>query len=334
MTRTLQLMILTVVSQFAIACRDSSSPPGAPQGPVAAATAGATARAPRIPVTPTEFHARNKMDWVGVAHNRAMDRLREEVRRSRPKDVCKVIERLGVDDDVNAHALGRLSRAEVSAIGKSVSDQIGCRGPRGGFRHAATTPGVAFGFSYAAYSSQTGELQLSGEAWALVDRVMAAGGSNAGEVASELAAITSEAQALSADEASIVEAMASVSLSSFEYWEQNAEPMFDAMASAYEPCFEAGGGDSCYYAMSRRGWAAPSAGLFRLAANMTGQSVCIIDTGTIWSGDKYGAGVGLAIGLRYGGVVGAIVGVFAGAAVGSGGAAAYEFGRWLHCAYK
>ena len=59
-----------------------------------------------------------------------------------------------------------------------------------------------------------------------------------------------------------------------------------------------------------------------------------IDTGTIWSGDKYGAGVGLAIGLRYGGVQGAIIGLFAGAAIGSGGAAAYEFGLWLHCAFK
>jgi hypothetical protein len=319
-------------------CQGVPGPTDAPSLMPAANDLG-TARVPVVKrVTAVEFHGTNRMDWVGRLHNRVMDELRAEVRRSRPKDACRTLERLVVDGALSARADGQPAIADERRIRKLAFAAVGC-GRRDGdagrasMRDRRPQPPIAFAGNS---PGETEDLVLSGDAWALIDQVQAAGGSasSAGDLASELAAISAQAQALTADEAAVVDAMASVSLSSYEYWSENGEAMANAMADAYGACIERGGGDSCYYASA---WGSRERGQstqVRLAANGAGPVACTVDVGTIWQGDKWGAGVGLAIGLRSGTVHGAIIGIFGGAAAGSGGASLYEFGRYLHCAFK
>ncbi|MDA1081901.1 MAG: hypothetical protein O2973_09545 [Gemmatimonadetes bacterium] len=287
-------------------------------------------------MTAAEFHARNRMDWVGVTHNEAMDEIRAVVRRSKPKDMCNVIERIAVDATGRGGEKTQLSPAERRAIGKSAIDRVGCRGRGGRTRNASDNARIRPSSSPVMNASRSsGDYELSADAWLFVDRITDAGESagSAGDLATELAAITAEAQSLSPDDQSVIEAMASVSLSSFEYWEDNSEAMAAEMADAYGSCVGGGGGESCYYASSNPQVQYSLPAPFRLAANTATASACEINKGLIWRGDKWGASVGLSIGLLSRTVQGAIGGMFAGAAVGSGGAATYEFGRYLSCVF-
>lgn len=334
MTQSSRLLVAIAASQMLAACQGAPAPTASPSAAPAvhSRTGGVAARRP---VTPSEFHARNSMDWVGAAHNRLMDDLRAEIRRSRPKDLCRVIEQLVVDGALDPRAGARLSSDQRRRARKDALDQVGCRrnaGARSTSGFLRATPGLSLAGNA---SGMTQEFTLSGDAWALVDQVTAAGESAAtpGDLATELSAITSQAQGLTADEASVVEAMASVSLSSFEYWSQNGQAMAEEMATAYGDCVATGGGDSCYLAMSHSRVMQPSPATIRLATYTPKRAMCTIDVGTIWRGDKWGAGAGLAIGLRTG-VQGAIIGIFAGAAGGSGLASLYELGKFIYCAYK
>jgi hypothetical protein len=332
MPRTIGVVyaFLTVVLS---ACSEGSPPSKPVTAPMPTEAAGAkdgvapTAAGRRV--TPAQFHASNKHTWVGVAHNRAMDELRAEVRSFRPKDLCRVIERIAVDSRITGSAG---AAAELRQARKAAFDQVGCRGNRSDTRRSAASDLDAL---HAASLMAAEDFELSAQGWALVDQVMAAGAgaATAADLATELAGITSAAAALPADEASVVEAAASVSLSSFEYWTQNAQAMADEMAAAYGTCVEGGGGDGCFYVTGRSIWRAAPAPPVQLAS-YAAEAPCFIDTDFIWSGDKWGAGVGLAIGLMTKSVQGAIIGLVGGAIAGSGGAAVWQYGKYLRCAFK
>ena len=336
------LVALAVVSHFLVACQDSSPAASASNLPTApdAVPGGAPAvrsSRPLVRVSPVEFHARNQMDWVGVLHNAAMDQLRTEVRQSKPKDLCKAIERISAEAADAVGAKSHLPTADRRKIGKSAFDKVGCRGKGAPGRNASADHFAAeYSLRAANVSQVSSGYVMSSDAWAFVDQITAAGESagSAGELASELSSITADAQGLSADDQSVIEAMASVSLSSYEYWEQNAVVMAGEMADAYGSCIGSGGGESCYYASSWRQTPLASPAPFLLASNTVRARACEIDARLIWTGDKWGAGAGLAAGLATRTVQGAIIGLLGGAAAGSAGAATYELGRFVWCAYR
>jgi hypothetical protein len=337
--RFLHLLATTsilIASLLLSACNDS------PPGPVAARAVSGIEN-PRMTerqkprVTPAEFHARNRMDWVGVAHNKAMDELRAEVRRTKPGDVCKVIARVSVDLPLDSRLEAIGSRAATRKIRKDAFDKVGCRGKRAGSADIAgqvsdlLNPAAALNVSLGSE-----DFELSGAAWGFVDQVMAAGdgAATAGDLASELSAILGAAQGLTSDELTVLDALASVSLSSFEYWEQNTAAVFSDLQNIYGQCHANGGGESCYYATSRGVPLSPGLPLFRLASVSSAAPTCPMGVKAIWTGDKWGAGVGLTIGLLTRTVQGAIVGLVGGAAAGSAGGAILEFIRWQNCVWS
>jgi hypothetical protein len=331
-------VLILATTQMLIACRDASPPPAVPTAP-AGAQAGAAkdAGSPKKRVTPAEFHAQNKMDWVGVAHNKAMDELRKDVQRSKPGDVCKVIARLSVDAVLDTRLEAGRSHTEARKIRKDAFDKVGCRGK--GTRSSDIADQVTDLLDPARALNVTlgsEDFELSGAAWGYVDQITAAGdGANtAGDLASELSAILSAAQGLTPDELTVLDALASVSLSSFEYWEQNTPAVFADFQNVYGQCHANGGGESCYYATSRGVPLRPGLPLFRLASASGAAPTCPMGVKAIWTGDKWGAGVGLTIGLLTRSVQGAIVGLVGGAAAGSAGGAILEFIRWQNCVWS
>ncbi len=291
----------------------------------------------RLPVTPAQYHAQNRMDFVGVAHNRAMDQIRAEVRKSRPRDLCKVIERLAVAADLGPAFKGSANN-ESHRVRKAAFDNIGCRG-RNGRGHLAAEQSLPLsgpGFALASYA-QGEDADFSPLGWELVWQVgyAADAASSSADLAGMLAAISASAQSLTADEAAAIDAVTSVSLSSFEYWEQNGAAAAQEIQTAYGSCLSGGGGDGCYYATSAPNFRA-SAPHFMLVSNRgTPASKCEYNWRFVGAGDVWGATTGLTIGLKYAKTwQGAVVGLFAGAVVGSGGANVIESVRFFNCLYS
>jgi hypothetical protein len=275
------------------------------------------------------------MDWVGRAHNAAMDDLRAVLKKAKPRNVCRAIETIAVGTVGGRREFSNLSVAVRRSVAQAAMQQVGCRGKPGGTMRTAAPLRSEPPTGFPRMVAQSSDYQISAEAQALVDQVVAAadGATTAAEVAGELAAITAQAQSLSVDDQNVVQAAASVSLSSFEYWSANAIAMADEMRAAYGDCVTGGSGESCAYETS---WGTPqtAAPSFMLASSRVRPQVCNINTGLIWSGDKWGVGVGLAIGLMTRSVQGAIAGLVAGAVGGSGGAAVFAYIGFLQCAYK
>jgi hypothetical protein len=314
------------------ACGDAAGPPSSPD--VVARSTVADANTPRRRITAAEFHARNRMDWAGVSHNKGMDRLRAEIRMLKPKDICKTIERLAESVELDASVMNRTSGAKRNEIRKAVLAEVGCRRPKTGSGNASYDAALSdAGWRLVNARGNEGGTRLSPEARLLVNRVMQANTTlrDPDDLATELSAITDEARTLGDEEASLVEAAASVSLSSLEYWTANASAMAREMADAYGPCLKRGGRSSCVTAAAILDAAPSSPVAFRLAMNR--QEVCEIHLKVIWDGDVWGAGVGLTLGAGAGGVVGGIVGLVAGAFFGSGAAATYELVEYVICAY-
>lgn len=320
------------------ACRDSA-PPDAVAAPIVASldqNVAPSAVRTKSRVTPAEFHARNKMDWVGIEHNRLMDELRSDIRLRRPRDLCKAVQRIGIDVAFDPKTEVGLSAPDARKLRRAAFEAVGCKGQRFGVQHtAARATDLPPGPFTAAAAIGEGDFEMSPDAWVLVDRISAAGGDSPDPttLASELAGIVADAQALSADEQTVIDAAASVALSSYEYWSQNADAMAQEMSNAYGDCVENGGGQSCFYAVADKAPMRLPRPTVQMASYSRGAVACEINRGFIWSGDKWGVGVGLATGLMTRSVQGVVVGIIAGAAAGSAGAATWEFGRYVWCAF-
>jgi hypothetical protein len=180
------------------------------------------------------------------------------------------------------------------------------------------------------------DFELTAAAWGFVNQIIAAGdgAATSGDLASELSDILASVQNVTPDELAVLDALASVSLSSFEYWEQNTAAIFSDFQNIYGECHANGGGESCYYATSRGMPLNPGLPVFRLASASTAAPTCSMGVKSIWTGDKWGAGVGLTVGLITRTVQGAIIGLVGGAAAGSAGGAILEFIRWQNCVWS
>lgn len=175
------------------------------------------------------FHARNHLDWVGRAHNKALDDFAAMVReKGAPKDLCTAIadfmsaaERLPGNGNKGTAASRRATSIAAIRASGMCNRQFATNGSNAWLAAAAE----ADGFSY--------------EANQLFDRIEAAGlaASTSSELASSLSAILTEADSFGEGvDRDGVYAVASVAQSSFEYWEVEALPLVETVNTEYGTC--------------------------------------------------------------------------------------------------
>ena len=343
MAKHFGITLMIVAVSVASACSDATPPRPEPvrfvQPPdhVAASrapTASVGRPTPPIRTTPAAFHASNRQNWVGTAHNLVLDKLRDEIRRNKPRDLCKVLERIVLDDATVPGTPPKHRGLESRRDRELGARAVGCgrgRSARSG-DHAGASALLPVAFA----APQSGA-DVSPAAWGLIAEIDGAfdGAATAGDLANSLAGISAAAQALGSEDASVVDAMASVALSSFEYWEQNAYAAAADFSNAYGECLARRDGENCFLAARGLRSGSTTLGAFQLASFAPrSRRVCDMDWRSIGKADLWGAGVGLSIGLKYAtSPQGAIGGLLGGAAVASGGAFLFGASRFAYCLY-
>lgn len=177
------------------------------------------------------FHAVNRADWVGVAHNEALDVYRARLRGGEaPKDMCSDLVDFLSDE---RRARGRF---DASAAG---------RAGRVGFtrRFLATTGYCAGRVSSGPLGESLSLAQsadVSPETYAMLEQVQSAVGSagSSGELAMLLLPIVEGSVGLPNGESDVVGAAASVAQSSMEYWEVNLIATIRDYDAAYGTCMQ------------------------------------------------------------------------------------------------
>lgn len=293
--------------------------------------------APRTEVGATHLdakarvHQRNRHEWIGVAHNRALDDFRRHLRApgTLTKNLCDFVtdfasrpERLPGPDDKRRN-LQEATRDHVRSItcGQRVSD-------------AGQNP-----FANLVGLLRTKRRQeASAAASQLVADVQNAldASTTSSELAGRLEPILDAAQALDSIDEGIVSAAVSVAQNSFEYWEANFSAFQQEIVNEYMPCAnalaesgysldEAGqrcmdGGSTAYGTASLRHPTRPDR-----VAPISRRSMTECGWGASWKGIIRVARADLEGGLKgfWGGLVatrtlpGALAGALGGAAAGS-----------------
>ncbi len=339
MSNSIRIAITAAAMAAASACSDSTRPrpePGRTLVPPASASGARAAAQSRkiapIPTTPAAYHAANRQDWVGRSHNAMMDALRSDIRRNKPRDLCKTLERLARDAAAEAGARTGRANHEVARDADATLRTIGC----GRGRAARQGDGDVQEASWDGASVTEGT-DLSPEAWGMIAEIegATAAASSAGELANSLAGISAAAQQLDPENAAVVDAMGSVALSSFEYWEQNGYAAAADLGGAYGECLERGGGDGCFFAaraapLPRSGPTSQLVAFSRPVARNCGFGFMRVALA-----DASGFTTGLTVGLKYARTPLLAVGSgLIGAIAASGGAFLYEAGRFWVCLYK
>lgn len=187
-TRAIRLVAwFTPVATLALllSCRDSATPD---RPTLATAPGRADAR--------TRLHQRNKYDWVGVAHNRAIDDFRQELRKP-----------------------GRIARNLCEYLGRRDVE-----------RRVLTTSNLCGRGNASQVTWSTTEALLAD-----VENAIEAA-SDSYELAARLHAVLDAAGALSASEQEVIGATVSVAQSSYEYWEAQFPGFAQEVVAEYGTC--------------------------------------------------------------------------------------------------
>jgi hypothetical protein len=264
--KTIRAATFVAAVSLVASCREASTTPPRHTA-VAAQLGGAAAPAVRV-------HQRNKLDWVGVAHNKMIDDWRKEMRKpgvlthnlcSHVVDFVTRDERLPVDKRPPLPV-----RREAIAAAVKSSTLCQSLGEKGAIstlasRRAARRPQG---------SAAIVELQAGIENAVLI-------AANRDDLAARLNAILDASATLDETEQTVVAATASVAQNSFEYWEAEFDPLVDEVGAEYGPCAADrrrsgysmdGARQSCltgeYFLSSSGGWS-PSALLGPTSIRMT-----------------------------------------------------------------
>jgi hypothetical protein len=176
-----------------------------------------------------DFHARNRADWVGVAHNRAIDEFRARLRRGEvTHDMCNDLVTFMSDERrMPDHATGgREERDRRAAVVRQT------------LRQSAFCGGQLAMGSTSELMSLTQAATLSPATQSLLDEVRAAAASatSSGDLAVALNPILAASAGLPTGEGDVVSAVASVAQSSMEYWEANLAATKRDYDRAYGSC--------------------------------------------------------------------------------------------------
>jgi hypothetical protein len=194
------------------------------------------------------------MDWVGVAHNRALDAFRDELREPGvlSRNLCSYLltfvtsdARVPAERAAARAALSAAARREVARKGLAATELCG---RRPAWRSAGIASHVwltAFApprwpFAPAAIRrrSQSGEpSQAARDLYAQIEASIDAAASSY-DLAAYLDPVLDAAAQLGAEEYATIAATVSVAQSSYEYWEVELPSYVDAVAAEYGACLE------------------------------------------------------------------------------------------------
>jgi hypothetical protein len=261
------LSVLTVaVASGVLSCRDSgTAPPDVAQpaqtlAAVPAPRAGGSERSiqvtrpsPRLVAARARLHQRNQMDWVGTAHNRALDAFRDELRNPGvlTRNVCGYLQTFAAGDArvpaKHARAKAVLSveaRTNVAKKGLVATELCGRQfgGPSAALTSrvsmAAFLPRRSPFSGRTAPRSQSSELsQAALDLYAQIESAIDAS-ANSYDLAGRLNPVFDAAGQLAGEEYATIAATVSVAQSSYEYWEGQLPSYIDAVGADYGPCFE------------------------------------------------------------------------------------------------
>ena len=161
-----------------------------------------------------EFHAKNKYDWIGIAHNRGMDAIRAEMRK--PGNdlgrMCEIVENVTVREVQVSTGLSRAAaEASVRAQLRAVLLAAGCAQRPHGQRTAYSPVELSSSFQ----STPSPEaVSLAGD---ILDVIRVS--SESSGLAAALTPILDSASVLGGTDEEYVQSAASVAVSSGEYWE-------------------------------------------------------------------------------------------------------------------
>lgn len=230
------LLIVTASTGIAVGCFDE---PGSPSvDAVTGVTSISDSRLARPQVTAAEFHAGNRMDWVGQAHNAGIDSFRVELRmreRQPAGQICSRVHDFVTRQRVVANHLG--SEGKAAAAERALRKLPRCADMmvvRPAFFEPTERPTSSF-IRASAPSARFFDEQADVEA--LVAAITAAvdASSSANDLASTLSYILSDTIGLSQYGQDAVLGAASLALSSAEYWQTNAAPFAEETLEEY-PC--------------------------------------------------------------------------------------------------
>jgi hypothetical protein len=222
-------MGVSVVS--VLACNDRVSDVSGvvhPSSSAARAQGAASARADAGDEARRRFHAINRHDWVGLAHNRAIDEFRAGLRRGEiSHDLCNdLVEFASAAERLPAEARATTgSRVQRRKLARRGLEMGQCAGRIVGVTGAIPLQLV-----------QTAD--VAPETRAMLDQVTSAAAVSAssGELAAALIPIVEASAQLPGGESAIVQAAASVAQSSTEYWEANLDATKHDYDVAYGAC--------------------------------------------------------------------------------------------------
>lgn len=176
-----------------------------------------------------DFHARNHLDWVGRAHNKALD------------DFAAMVKAKGASKDLCAAVIAFMSAPERMPGNGNKGDATS--------RKSAAVAGVrASGICNSQFATNSAHAWLAAAvendsfsyaANRLFDRIESAqlAAITSAELAAYLSPILSEADAFGEGvDRDGVYAVASVAQSSFEYWEVEAMPLVETVDAEYGTC--------------------------------------------------------------------------------------------------
>jgi hypothetical protein len=261
------LSVLTVaVAGGVLSCRDSGTAPTEAAPPARTLAAGPAPRAggsersmptvrpaPGLVAARAHLHQRNQMDWVGAAHNRALDAFRDELRKPGvlTRSVCGYLLTFVAGDArvpakharakaaLNVEARGTAARKGLVATelcGRELAGSSATITPRvsmAGF--FPRRPPVSYG---PAPRSQSGQLsQAALDLYAQIEGAIDAS-ANSYDLAGRLNPVFDAAAQLGAEEYATIAATVSVAQSSYEYWEGQLPSYVDAVNADYGPCLE------------------------------------------------------------------------------------------------
>jgi hypothetical protein len=353
LTHTLHVLSSAGLALLLVGCVDEPQGVTSPKGTQNSAaqadlSTGASSNSVALPPeadAQARFHSKNYADWVGQAHNKALDDFAALASAKwAPRDMCREIADFmsqparvppGKDqlthDERRAYANAGLRVTPVcqNEVAKEGSDVL---------QLARAEAPPAF---YAAYSN------VSAAANSLLDQIKSAqaAATTAAGLASVLTGILTQADQLAvSSERDLVYATASVAQSSYEYWTANIATQSQQVQTNYGSCLAQYSTESAALSGCMGITAAPITPTDYLGPRNNGSSTFVafmaatgceawLDKGAIGGYDFAGAVVGGLGGMLAGGP-GILLGAITTGGVASATESWYQFGRWAYCKVK
>jgi uncharacterized protein with PIN domain len=222
--RGCRLFLAAAITSMTVACSDASLPNsnGLARSPVVASSRDGNAK--------QKLHRRNRFDWVGVAHNEAIEAFRQEMRdpTKGSKGFCKLLEEfLSRPERVPASERAASLRERAALAANAVTGLPAC--------HANLVKSASLSSAAATVPMQ------SASATALFDQVLSAIelAESTTDLANRLHPILDASQNLNAEEQSLIAVVVSVAQNSAEYWEATNQAFAQDAVNRYGDCTQA-----------------------------------------------------------------------------------------------